>query len=54
MLSALVWVPVAGAALIAFAPIDLDAEKSRRWSLGIATIILVLTVIIGFSEAVVG
>jgi NAD(P)H-quinone oxidoreductase subunit 4 len=49
MLSALIWVPALGAAIIAFAPVDLDAERSRRLSLIIATVMLVLNGVVGFA-----
>lgn len=49
MLSALVWVPLLGALVIAFAPIALDGERARQWSLVIATLMLVLNGVVAFA-----
>lgn len=48
MLSALVWVPLLGAALIAFYPGKLDVNPSRTIALIVASIVLILNVILGF------
>ena len=47
MLSALIWIPVIGGIIIGFLP-QKQAEKSRPFALIVASILLVITIIIGF------
>jgi NAD(P)H-quinone oxidoreductase subunit 4 len=47
MLSALIWIPVLGAALIAFLPGNLEAVRSRKLALAIASVILVVNLVLG-------
>jgi NAD(P)H-quinone oxidoreductase subunit 4 len=48
MLSALVWLPLLGAALIAFLPGKIEASSSRAIALIVATGVLILNLILGF------
>jgi NAD(P)H-quinone oxidoreductase subunit 4 len=48
MLSALIWVPLLGAALIAFYPGEIDVNRSRTVALVIASSVLILNIILGF------
>lgn len=56
MLSALIWLPVLGAALIGFLPIAITPMRSRYISLVIAIVTLVVTIVlgIGFNPSDVG
>ena len=47
MLSALIWLPVLGAALIGFLPIAITPMRSRYISLVVAIVTLVVTVVLG-------
>ncbi len=47
MLSALIWLPVLGAALIGFLPIAITPMRSRYISLVVAIVTLVVTVVVG-------
>ncbi len=47
MLSALIWIPIAGAIFFAFLPGKVEAIRCRRLALAIAAIGLILTLIIG-------
>jgi NAD(P)H-quinone oxidoreductase subunit 4 len=48
MLSALIWVPLLGAAIIAFYPGELDAIRTRTLALIIASSVLILNLVLGF------
>lgn len=47
MLSALIWLPVLGAALIGFWPVAIAPKQSRYISLAVAAVILVWTIFLG-------
>ena len=48
MLSALIWLPVLGAAIIGFLPTSIPSKQSRYISLAVAALAAVVTVVVGF------